>query len=118
MPTERRRRTAMAERRGRHRRTAARFSLRARLLLAVAIVALVGLVVADLATYAALKSFLVDRIDSSLDIREPAADQPAHRADATRRGTSASDAADRAALAAAAPGAYVELRDAGTASRS
>ena len=37
-----------------------------RLLAAVAVVALVGLVVADLATYAALKSFLTDRIDSSL----------------------------------------------------
>ena len=44
-----------------------RFSLRARLLAAVAVVALVGLLVADLATYAALKTFLVDRIDSSLD---------------------------------------------------
>ena len=35
--------------------------------LAVAIVALVGLIVADVATYAALRSFLIDRIDSSLD---------------------------------------------------
>ena len=68
--------------------------------------------VADLATYAALKSFLIDRIDSSLVLRQPAADQPADRADPTRPASSASDATSRAALAAAAPGAYVELRDA------
>ena len=43
-----------------------RLSLRARLLIAVAAVALVGLVVADVATYTALRSFLVDRVDESL----------------------------------------------------
>ena len=63
------------------RATPPRFSLRTRLLAAVAIVALVGLVVADLATYAALRSFLTDRIDSSLVVRESAADQPVDRAD-------------------------------------
>jgi len=44
-----------------------RLSLRARLLLAVAAVALVGLVAADIATYTALRSFLLDRVDESLN---------------------------------------------------
>src|SRR5215831_18777265 len=42
-------------------------SLRARLLLAVAAVALVALVVADVVTYRSLKSFLYDRVDQSLE---------------------------------------------------
>lgn len=41
-------------------------SLRTRLPLAVGIVALLGLVVADLATYSALRSFLYGRVDQSL----------------------------------------------------
>jgi two-component system, OmpR family, sensor kinase len=84
-----------------------RLSLRARLLLAVAAVALVGLVAADIATYTALRSFLVDRVDESL----AAAQRPVIRSlfgpppDRYPSGGS-----DVAALAAAAPGAYVELR--------
>jgi two-component system, OmpR family, sensor kinase len=85
-----------------------RFSLRARLLLAVTVVALVGLLVADIATYAALKSFLVDRIDTSLDTaNRPLANFLLGPTDPGGFGT---DAADRAALAAAAPGAYVDWR--------
>ncbi len=86
-----------------------RFSLRARLLAAVAIVALLALLVADLATYAALRSFLVDRIDSSLDSASgPLASLVIQRA----TGQVSPDArGDEAALAAAAPGAYVEVRD-------
>src|SRR4051794_10059359 len=42
-------------------------SLRGRLLLAVGAVALVALVVADVATYSALRSFLYERIDQTLD---------------------------------------------------
>lgn len=88
-----------------------RFSLRARLLAAVAVVALVGLLVADIATYAALKSFLIDRIDSSLDsANRPLTNLLIEQSDPERQ--FGSDAADRAALAAAAPGAYVELRNA------
>jgi two-component system OmpR family sensor kinase len=41
-------------------------SLRARLLLVLAGLAVVGLLVADVVTYAALRSFLVDRVDNSL----------------------------------------------------
>jgi hypothetical protein len=44
----------------------ASLSLRARLVLAVIALAAVGLVVADLVTYSALRSFLVDRVDRSL----------------------------------------------------
>ena len=45
----------------------ARLSLRARLLLGVFILAGVGLAVADVATYASLRSFLLDRVDSTLE---------------------------------------------------
>jgi two-component system, OmpR family, sensor kinase len=51
-----------------------RLSLRARLLLAVIAVAAVGLVAADIATYTALRSFLVDRVDSQLDSTHPGID--------------------------------------------
>jgi two-component system OmpR family sensor kinase len=44
-----------------------RMSLRARLLLGVVVLAAAGLVAADVATYTSLRSFLVDRVDSSLD---------------------------------------------------
>ena len=81
-----------------------RLSLRARLLLAVAAVALVGLVAADIATYTALRSFLLDRVDESLT----AAHRPLIRSlfGPPERGSGG----DASALAAAAPGAYVELR--------
>ncbi len=86
-----------------------RFSLRARLLLAVTVVALVGLVVADIATYAALKTFLVDRIDSSLDTaNRPLTNLLIEQTQPPRN--FGSDAANRAALAAAAPGAYVDWK--------
>lgn len=42
-------------------------SLRARLLLAVGAVAVAALLVADIATYSALRSFLYDRVDQSLE---------------------------------------------------
>ncbi len=88
-----------------------RYSLRARLLAAVAVVALVGLLVADFATYAALKSFLVDRIDSSLDsANRPLTNLLLEQTDPERQ--FGSDATSQAALAAAAPGAYVEVRNA------
>jgi two-component system, OmpR family, sensor kinase len=82
-----------------------RLSLRARLLIAVAAVALVGLLFADVATYTALRRFLVDRVDESLD----AAHGPLVRSlyGPPGRGPNPADAG---ALAAAAPGAFVELR--------
>jgi two-component system OmpR family sensor kinase len=45
----------------------ARLSLRARLLLGVFLLAAVALVAADIATYASLRSFLLDRVDSALE---------------------------------------------------
>jgi two-component system OmpR family sensor kinase len=42
-------------------------SLRARLVLGVIVLAAVGLVAADFATYASLRSFLLDRVDSTLN---------------------------------------------------
>jgi len=44
-----------------------RLSLRARLLLAVVVLAAVGLVAANVATYSTLSSYLLDRTDSTLD---------------------------------------------------
>ena len=43
-----------------------RLSLRARLLLGVVLLAALGLAAADVATYTALRSFLVGRVDSTL----------------------------------------------------
>ncbi len=45
----------------------ARLSLRARLLLGVFVLAAAGLAAADVATYTSLRSFLLDRVDSSLE---------------------------------------------------
>jgi two-component system, OmpR family, sensor kinase len=45
----------------------ARLSLRARLLIGVIALAAAGLIAADLATYTALRSFLYDRVDSTLN---------------------------------------------------
>ncbi|MDQ6695827.1 MAG: HAMP domain-containing protein, partial [Actinomycetota bacterium] len=42
-------------------------SLRARLLLAIGVVAIIALAAADVATYSSLRSFLYDRVDQSLD---------------------------------------------------
>jgi two-component system OmpR family sensor kinase len=81
-----------------------RLSLRARLLIAVAAVALVGLVLADIATYTALRSFLVDRVDESLT----AAHRPLIQS--LYGPLDRSPGSDAGALAAAAPGAYIELR--------
>jgi len=44
-----------------------RLSLRARLMLAVVVLAAIGLVAANVATYSTLSSYLLDRIDSTLD---------------------------------------------------
>jgi two-component system, OmpR family, sensor kinase len=81
-----------------------RLSLRARLLIALAAVALVGLVLADIATYTALRSFLVDRVDESLTTARRPLIQSLYGP--LERGPGS----DAGALASAAPGAYIELR--------
>ena len=48
-------------------RTMSRLSLRARLVLGVLVLAAAGLIAADAVTYTSLRSFLLDRIDSTLD---------------------------------------------------
>jgi two-component system OmpR family sensor kinase len=58
---------------------AARLSLRSRLILGVFALAAVGLVVADAATYISLRSFLLDRVDSSLNAVHPGVEQAVFR---------------------------------------
>ncbi len=50
----------------------ARLSLRARLLLGVVLLSLLGLLAADIATYLSLRSFLVSRTDQQLEAAHPA----------------------------------------------
>jgi two-component system, OmpR family, sensor kinase len=52
-----------------------RLSLRARLVLGVIVLAAVGLAVADVATYTSLRSFLLDRVDNTLNAVHPGAEQ-------------------------------------------
>ena len=52
-----------------------RLSLRARLLLGVIVLAAIGLAAADVATYTSLRSFLLDRVDSSLQAGHPQVEQ-------------------------------------------
>jgi two-component system OmpR family sensor kinase len=56
-----------------------RLSLRSRLILGVIALATVGLVVADAATYTSLRSFLLDRVDSSLNAVHPGVEQTVFR---------------------------------------
>jgi two-component system OmpR family sensor kinase len=53
-----------------------RLSLRARLVLGVIVLAALGLLIADVVTYASLSSFLVSRTDAALDQDEHAFDRP------------------------------------------
>jgi two-component system OmpR family sensor kinase len=57
----------------------ARLSLRSRLILGVIALAAVGLVAADAATYTSLRSFLLDRVDSSLNAVHPGVEQDVFR---------------------------------------
>ena len=84
----------------------ARLSLRTRLVLGVIVLAGLGLAVADVATYASLRSFLLDRTDVSLD----AAHRGVERA-LFQQGPGVQSPRDRIdALTSAAPGDYVEVR--------
>jgi two-component system OmpR family sensor kinase len=53
----------------------ARLSLRARLVLGVVVLALIGLVTADVVTYTSLRSFLLNRVDSTLETAHQGAEQ-------------------------------------------
>ncbi len=71
-----------------------RFSLRARLLVGVTVLAAIGLIVADVVTYTSLRSFLFHRTDRSLDAARFAVEH-----------------GGGASLTAAAPGDFIQLRD-------
>ena len=86
----------------------ARLSLRTRLVLGVIVLAAVGLVVADVATYASLRSFLIDRTDATLDAAHVGVE---HALFGSRgRGRTAAGAAASTRSTAAAPGAYIQVR--------
>jgi two-component system, OmpR family, sensor kinase len=90
----------------------ARLSLRARLLLGVVVLAAVGLIAADLVTYAKLRSFLIQRTDTSLNAAHQAVEaallQP--RADHSDESGPGHGPPGIDVLAAAVPGDYVQLR--------
>jgi two-component system OmpR family sensor kinase len=79
-------------------------SLRARLLAVLAVLAAAGLLAADLATYTALRSFLVDRVDATLAASAEALERPL-------RGPGLAQRRVLERLATLAPGVYIELRD-------
>jgi two-component system OmpR family sensor kinase len=81
-------------------------SLQRRLLLTTATVVFATLLIADVATYFSLRSFLVSRIDSSLDAADHSLDHVLFSAEEKTDPTRYDDA-----FAAVVPGAYVELRD-------
>jgi signal transduction histidine kinase len=78
-----------------------RLSLRARLVLGVIVLATVGLAVADVATYASLRSFLLDRTDASLREARPEIEHGAF----DRRGC------DNRPPPGATPGDFAEVRN-------
>jgi len=80
-----------------------RLSLRSRLVLGLVLLATVGLVAADAATYVSLRSFLVDRVD-----RNVAASAGALARSISFRGRA--DPGQVEQLAASTPGVYVGLR--------
>jgi len=82
-----------------------RLSLRARLVLGVIALAVVGLAAANVATYASLRSFLFERTDHSLDAAHHAVERALLR---PRHGPGGGPGID--ALQAAVGGDYIELR--------
>ena len=81
-------------------------SLRARFVAGLIAVSTIAMLVADLATYAALDSYLHGRIDTSLTATHRAAEQLL----GSEKHPTTSELLE--ALEAAAPGDYIELRDA------
>jgi two-component system OmpR family sensor kinase len=84
-------------------------SLRGRLLAALLVLLFFGLAVADLATYAALRSFLFGRVDQQLD----AAHDSVERAVGGPLGGHGEDPRSLRRLGQVAPGVYVGWRDPG-----
>jgi two-component system, OmpR family, sensor kinase len=78
-------------------------SLRARLLLVVTALAATGLLIANVATYAALRSFLVDRVDRSLAANSDVLERALERRGFVR-------SVEMEQLTALTPGVFVQLR--------
>jgi len=85
----------------------ARLSLRARLVVGVIVLAAVGLLAADVATYKSLSSFLIHRTDTTLDAAHVAVE---HALFQRPPGPGGGPGNTIDTLAAAAPGAYIQLR--------
>ena len=82
-----------------------RLSLRARLLLGVVLLAALGLVAADIATYKSLSNYLFSRVDSTLNAVHPGVEQTAFRDESHDHGGAPDEIAP--------PGYCVELRTLG-----
>ena len=82
-----------------------RLSLRARLVLGVIVLALVGLAVANVATYASLRSFLIAQTDRALDAAQPGIER-----ELSERGCGHDGGRP---LRGASSGDYVAIRDSG-----
>jgi two-component system, OmpR family, sensor kinase len=82
-----------------------RLSLRARLLLGVVLLAALGLVAADVATYKSLSDYLFSRVDSTLNAVHPGVEQTAFRGESHDHGPRPDEFAP--------PGYCVELRTLG-----
>jgi two-component system, OmpR family, sensor kinase len=86
-------------------------SLRARLLLVLAVLSAAGLIVADVATYASLRSSLYERVDNSLDTSANAVSGVLSRPrEGGPGGRGAFGLNGLAALGVLTPGMYVEVR--------
>ena len=88
-------------------------SLRARLILGVIALAAIGLVAADFATYSELRSFLLDRTDSSLEAAHQSVESALfhqHGGPGDGNADHGPSTPDLSPLTTAAPGEYVELR--------
>ena len=90
-----------------------RLSLRSRLLLAVGTVALVALIVADVAVYASLKSYLYRQVDSTLEASYfPVLDSVAGPPGGHPPGPTSGHAPGQSTFCLSAPGMFIEARSA------
>jgi hypothetical protein len=94
-----------------------RLSLRSRLVLGVLVLATIGLVAADLATYTSLRSFLISRTDTSLQAAHQEAEAellgtgPPGSTDEPRERDSAPAVGRLQNLTRSLPGLYIETRN-------